>query len=56
MPYNLIGHIIILWQLLSHFFLFFLFALADVAKLAVADLIAKDLANVVAIIVWLILL
>ena len=42
MPYNLIGHIIILMADVKPFFIIFCFILADViAKVTVADLIAK---------------
>ena len=56
MSYNLIGHMIIQWQMLSHFLLFVL-SLADViAKVFVADLSATIMADVIAIMVWLMLL
>ena len=56
MPYNFIGHIIILMADVKPLLLFILYWLMVIAKVTVADLIAKFMADVIAIMVWLMLL
>ena len=56
LPYNFIGHIIILMADVKLFFIVYFIWVDVIAKVTVADLIAKFMADVIAIIVWLMLL